>query len=173
MAQFGANRPLVEDYAQQARQAGFWDSLLYCPTRWIPCARRRIWPPTRGPTASGTGRGFGGTDPGLRLGVMNARAAYFAKQDPRFRAFLLDGRAYGPHGQGAGDRQLLSHYDDGLPGADGAGGHRQSADPGAGLQAPCGSCHFLRRHAAAADAPPELALQLGGSGGSGSASATV
>lgn len=35
------------------------DSSLCCPIRWIPCARRRTWPPTRVPTASGTGRGFG------------------------------------------------------------------------------------------------------------------
>ncbi|SCJ76536.1 Uncharacterised protein [uncultured Blautia sp.] len=45
---------------------------------------------------------------------MNARAAYFAKQDPRFRSFLLDGRSYGPHGQGLVIANSLSHYDDGL-----------------------------------------------------------
>lgn len=51
---------------------------------------------------------------GFGLGVMNARAAYFAKQDPRFRSFLLDGRSYGPHGQGLVIANSLSHYDDGL-----------------------------------------------------------
>ena len=60
----------------------------------------------------------------------------------------------------------LSHYDDGLS--------RELTELVAtanlrirelGFKPLCGSCHFLRRHAAAADAPPELALQLGGSGG--------
>ena len=59
MAQFGANRPLVEDYARQARQAGFRGLFIVLSDPVDPCARRRIWPPTRGPTASGTGRGFG------------------------------------------------------------------------------------------------------------------
>ena len=33
------------------------------------------------------------------LGVMNARAAYYAKRDPRFRKFLTEGRTFGPHGE--------------------------------------------------------------------------
>ncbi|MBO4949212.1 MAG: lactate dehydrogenase, partial [Peptococcaceae bacterium] len=35
---------------------------------------------------------------GYGLGVMNSRAAYYAKQDTRFTQFLTEGRAYGPHG---------------------------------------------------------------------------
>ena len=37
-------------------------------------------------------RGFG-------LGVMNARAAYYAKKERRFADFLTDGRSFGPHGE--------------------------------------------------------------------------
>ena len=37
-------------------------------------------------------RGFG-------LGVMHARALYFARKDPRFAAYLTEGRAFGPHGE--------------------------------------------------------------------------
>ena len=51
---------------------------------------------------------------GFGLGVMNARAAYFAKQDPRFRSFLADGRSFGPHGAGLVIANSLSHYDDSL-----------------------------------------------------------
>ena len=51
---------------------------------------------------------------GFGLGVMNARAAYFSRQDPRFRSFLTDGRSYGPHGQGLVIANSLTHYDDGL-----------------------------------------------------------
>ena len=35
---------------------------------------------------------------GFGLGVMNARAAYYAKKDSRFKSFLSEGRAFGPHG---------------------------------------------------------------------------
>ena len=37
---------------------------------------------------------------GFGLGVMNARAAYFAKRDPRLASFLTEGRSFGPHGTG-------------------------------------------------------------------------
>ena len=36
---------------------------------------------------------------GYGLGVMNARAAYFAKKTNVFNPFLKEGRAFGPHGQ--------------------------------------------------------------------------
>ena len=107
MAQFGANRPLVEDYARQARQADSGDSLLYYPTRWIPCARRRIWPPTRGPTASGTGRGFRAEQiQGFGLGVMNARAAYFCQTGSPVPQLPAGWPQLWSSRSGAGDRQL-------------------------------------------------------------------
>lgn len=36
---------------------------------------------------------------GYGLGVMNARAAYYAKKMTRFKQFLKEGRAFGPHGK--------------------------------------------------------------------------
>ena len=51
---------------------------------------------------------------GFGLGVMTARAAYFAKQDPRFASFLTEGRAFGPHGQGLVVANSIEHYDDAL-----------------------------------------------------------
>ena len=52
-------------------------------------------------------RGFG-------LGVMNARAAALAREHPRFRSFLEDGRSFGPHGRGLVIANSLSNYDDAL-----------------------------------------------------------
>ena len=49
-------------------------------------------------------RGFG-------LGVMNARARYYARKDPRFAAYLTEGRAFGPHGEGLIIANSLCHYD--------------------------------------------------------------
>ena len=52
-------------------------------------------------------RGFG-------LGVMNARAAYYAKKEGRFADFLVDGRTFGPHGEGLIVANSVSRYDNGL-----------------------------------------------------------
>jgi len=52
-------------------------------------------------------RGFG-------LGVMNARAAYYAKKDSRFADFLTDGRTFGPHGEDLIVANSISAYDDAL-----------------------------------------------------------
>lgn len=51
---------------------------------------------------------------GYGLGVMNARAAYYAKQDARFASFLTEGRAYGPHGENLVIANSIEHYDDAL-----------------------------------------------------------
>ncbi|MFR3030259.1 MAG: hypothetical protein ACLTNO_02605 [Blautia sp.] len=49
---------------------------------------------------------------GYGLGVMNARAAYYARQEQRFSDFLQEGRAYGPHGQDLVIANSIEHYDD-------------------------------------------------------------
>ena len=51
---------------------------------------------------------------GFGLGVMNARAAYFARRDPRFASFLTQGRTFGPHGKGLVAANSVEHYDDAL-----------------------------------------------------------
>ena len=45
---------------------------------------------------------------------MNARAAYYAKRDPRFSRFLTEGRSFGPHGQDLVVADSIEHYDDAL-----------------------------------------------------------
>jgi hypothetical protein len=45
---------------------------------------------------------------------MNARAAYFAKRDPKLAQFLEDGRSFGPHGTGLFVANSLSNYDEEL-----------------------------------------------------------
>ena len=45
---------------------------------------------------------------------MNARAAYYAKKDPRFADFLTDGRSFGPHGEDLVLANSITRYDDAL-----------------------------------------------------------
>lgn len=51
---------------------------------------------------------------GFGLGVMNARAAYYAKRDPRFARFLTEGRSFGPHGQDLVIADSINDYNDDL-----------------------------------------------------------
>lgn len=51
---------------------------------------------------------------GYGLGVMNARAAYYAKRDERFKQFLTEGRSFGPHGQDLVIADSIEHYNDEL-----------------------------------------------------------
>ena len=51
---------------------------------------------------------------GFGLGVMNARAAYYAKREQRFSRFLTEGRSFGPHGQDLVVADSIEHYDDAL-----------------------------------------------------------
>ena len=115
MAQLEANRPLAESFARQARAAGFRGLFIVLSDPVDPLCRA-VW------RASNTGED-GELDhlgllpeqiQGFGLGVMNARAAYFAKQDPRFAAFLTEGRTFGPHGNGLVAANSIEHYDDAL-----------------------------------------------------------
>ncbi len=71
---------------------------------------------------------------GYGLGVMNSRAAYFAKQDSRFQQFLTEGRAYGPHGQKLVIADSIPHYNQGaFSGANQESGGGQPGGTGVGL----------------------------------------
>ncbi len=84
-----ANRPLVEHFARQAREAGFRGLFAVLSRPGGPAVQGGVsglQPGAR--TAGGTaGACWPEQIQGFGLGVMNARAAYFAKQDPRFAAF--------------------------------------------------------------------------------------
>lgn len=116
MAQLEANRPLVESFARQAREADFQGLFLVLSDPVDPLCRA-AW------RASNAGEKDGPPDfrgllpeqvQGFGLGVMNARAAYFAKADSRFSSFLTEGRSFGPHGQGLVIANSLEQYDDAL-----------------------------------------------------------
>ena len=51
---------------------------------------------------------------GYGLGVMNARALYYAARDERFASYEREGRAFGPHGQDLVIANSIENYDDEL-----------------------------------------------------------
>ncbi len=103
MAQYRANAGLVRQVASAAAAAGFGGLFGVVSDPVDPLCR----------TAAAAGlapeqvKGFG-------LGVMNARATYFAERDPRFASFLTEGAAFGPHGEDLVIANSLEHYDDAL-----------------------------------------------------------
>lgn len=51
---------------------------------------------------------------GYGLGVMNARAAYYASKKPMTTSYVAEGRAFGPHGQGLVIANSIEDYDEEL-----------------------------------------------------------
>lgn len=102
MAQLAANRELIRPFAREAAQAGYRGmvGILSDPVDLLCAAFLDAsgLPPQQV-------QGFG-------LGVMNARAAYYAERNPQFSVYLKEGRAFGPHGEGLVLADSLEHYDD-------------------------------------------------------------
>lgn len=115
MAQYRANRPLVESFARRARECGFRGLFIVLSDPVDPLCQAAYRASNAGLDGHWDGLGLLPEQiQGFGLGVMNARAAYFAKADPRFASFLTEGRSFGPHGQGLVIANSVEHYDDAL-----------------------------------------------------------
>ena len=115
MAQFAANRPLVESFARQAREANFRGLFAVMSDPVDPLCKAAFLASNQDASGQWDGQGLLAEQiQGFGLGVMNARAAWFAKQDPRFADFLTEGRSFGPHGRGLVIANSVAHYDDAL-----------------------------------------------------------
>ena len=51
---------------------------------------------------------------GYGLGVMHGRACYYARKEARFAHYLMQGRSYGPHGEGLIIADSIDNYNDEL-----------------------------------------------------------
>ena len=115
MAQYELNRDLVAQYAKKARQARYKGLFCVVSDPVDPLCRAALLESNRDEAGNLDGLGlFPHQVRGFGLGVMNARAAYYAKKDPRFAGFLTDGRSFGPHGEDLVLANSVAHYDDAL-----------------------------------------------------------
>ena len=109
------NRELAALYARKAREARYRGLFCVVSDPVDPLCRAVLTESNRAP---GGGMDYQGLLTcqvrGFGLGVMNARAAYYARQDPRFASFLTDGRTFGPHGEDLVVANSIDRYDDGL-----------------------------------------------------------
>ena len=104
MVQLEANRGLVCHFGQLAKQSSF-RGLACIVSDPVDNLCRAFWESSG--LAPRQVQGYG-------LGVMHARACYYAERDPRLHHYLTEGRAFGPHGQDLVIADSLEQYDDAL-----------------------------------------------------------
>ena len=115
MAQFESNAAIVRHYARMAREKRFRGLWAAVSDPVDPLAKAAYLESNRDENGSWDGMGLLPEQvQGFGLGVMNARAAYYAKRDARFASFLADGRSFGPHGEGLWIANSLLRYDEAL-----------------------------------------------------------
>ena len=115
MYQFENNAKIVKHYAQMARKANFKGMWCAVSDPVDPLAKTAYLESNKDENGNWDGKGLRPEQvQGFGLGVMNARAAYYAKRDERFASFLTEGRSFGPHGTGLTIANSIENYDDAL-----------------------------------------------------------
>ncbi|MDR1774820.1 MAG: lactate dehydrogenase [Clostridioides sp.] len=111
MVQFESNAKIISEYAKQARDKNFKGIFavvsdpvdLLCATVYNESNTNSDGEFDAKGLAPEQIRGFG-------LGVMNARAVYYASLDEKTKHYLNEGRAFGPHGEGLIIIDSLNNY---------------------------------------------------------------
>lgn len=115
MYQFENNSKIVAQYAKQARNEHFKGLFAVVSDPVDPLAKTAWLESNKNENGVLDHKGLRPEQvQGFGLGVMNARAAYFAKRDDRFRQFLTEGRTFGPHGQDLVVADSIENYNDAL-----------------------------------------------------------
>lgn len=115
MAQYALNRELVGHYARMAREKQYRGLFVVVSDPVDPLCRWALRESNKNQRGDYDGQGLSPEQiRGFGLGVMHARALYFARRDPRFASYLTEGRAFGPHGEDLVLANSLTHYDDAL-----------------------------------------------------------
>lgn len=103
MAQLKANSQLVEVFAEKAVSRDFQGLFAVVSDPVDPLCKAALLCGLKREQVQGYG-----------LGVMNSRGIYFAEKNERFRQYLSEGRAFGPHGEDLVLANSLENYDDEL-----------------------------------------------------------
>ena len=115
MYQFESNAKIVAHYAKMARAARFQGLWCAVSDPVDPLAKTAYLESNQDENGVFDGKGLRPEQiQGFGLGVMNARAAYFAKRDPKLASFLTEGRSFGPHGTGLFIANSIENYDEAL-----------------------------------------------------------
>lgn len=113
MAQFENNAAIVKTYARMARKANFQGLWCAVSDPVDPLAKTAYLESNKDEEGNWDGKGLRPEQvQGYGLGVMNARAAYFAKKDEKLASFLTEGRSFGPHGTGLFIANSIENYNE-------------------------------------------------------------
>jgi len=106
MVQFEENTKLIKEYALMAAEKNFKGifAVVSDPVDLLCAAVLRE---SKGVLAPEQIKGYG-------LGVMNARAAYYAKKYNKYSSYLTEGRAFGPHGNDLVIADSIINYNDSI-----------------------------------------------------------
>lgn len=115
MVQFEGNSRIVGIYAKLARKANFKGIFavvsdpvdLLCKVAFNESNKDDKGDYDFSGLASDQIRGYG-------LGVMNARACYYASKSEELKHYLIEGRAFGPHGEGLIIADSIENYNEEL-----------------------------------------------------------
>ena len=115
MAQLEANAGIVAHYARMARNANYKGLFMVLSDPVDQLCQAAYNAANRNEKGEWDGLGLLPEQvQGYGLGVMTARAAYYAKQDERLASYLTEGRSFGPHGKGLLIANSVANYDDAL-----------------------------------------------------------
>lgn len=113
MAQFENNAAIVKTYTRMARKANFQGLWCAVSDPVDPLAKTAYLESNKDEDGNWDGKGLRPEQvQGYGLGVMNARAAYFAKKDEKLASFLTEGRSFGPHGTGLFIANSIENYNE-------------------------------------------------------------
>jgi len=115
LAQFKGNSKVIEHYANLARKKNFKGIFsivsdpvdLLCKVAFIESNKDSDGITDFKGLAPEQIRGYG-------LGVMNARACYYALKEDATKHYIHEGRAFGPHGDGLIIADSVTHYNESL-----------------------------------------------------------
>lgn len=115
MIQFKGNSKIISEYARMARNTNFKGVFavvsdpvdLLCKVTYLESNKNSSGNLDYEGLAPEQIRGYG-------LGVMNARACYYAKQTKETSHYLKEGRAFGPHGEGLIIADSINNYNEKL-----------------------------------------------------------
>ncbi len=106
MVQFEENYKLIKEYAALAAEVNY-KGIFAVVSDPVDLLCAAVLKESRGVLKPEQIKGYG-------LGVMNARAMYYAKKHPEYSSYLKEGRAFGPHGNDLVIANSIESYDDKL-----------------------------------------------------------
>lgn len=115
MVQYRGNAKVISHYAKLSRNAKFRGSFAVVSDPVDHLCKAALYYSNIDDTGVYDGKGLSPDQiTGFGLGVMNARAAFYASQDENTNNYMCEGRSFGPHGEGLFIANSIENYNEEL-----------------------------------------------------------